>query len=519
MKKLIVISGCCLAALLSYSAYAETRVQESIQGSWRFSYEELPLSANDSMGLIGAHYDLFLFKKVPSLYLGLGGYGAAKGEEGGFFTTGMTAGWRQTLSKNYEVDLGAHFGGGGGSDRAFPGGGKMLRAHVSLERNFPLFKFRLGVAHTDFANSTSAYKKDTHVFAGLRVDSDSLRDVSGDARKNGLKLFDGKTHRIRVSPAILYYFPDDTPITRLGEYTNPSTSSNKNIPLLGIQIDRFFSENMYTMLEVYGAGGGNADGYASFLTGLGYTSKLASKLYWDAKFLVGLGGDGRLDTGGGIIVQPMAGLRWDVFSDVSLKAMAGRTVAVDGRLKATTAELAISWQGEKPSLSGKNARVFPSSKFKTRHWVTSVSHKTYIPKDHTRKTTGEKYKDHLHLAGLDISSPITRFVSVSGNTHWAYEGGIGSYAEGMLGIRVNPLLFSGSALNPVLQYDVGVGGGGDMDVDDGIIQQLKLGLRYQYSPKISFGLFVGRTKSLGGSFDSDMVNLQLNWHQFSLFKR
>jgi len=479
----------------------------------------LPISTNETMGLIGAHYDLFLFKQVPSLYLGIGGYGAATGEEGGFFTSGLTGGWRKALSKKYQLDMGAHFGGGGGSDRAFPGGGKMLRTHVSLERVFPSFKLRLGVAHTDFSNSRSAYKEDTHIFAGLRVDSDSLRDVTSDAQKSGLKLFSSKTHRLRISPAMLYYFPDDTPITRLGAYTNPSTSSNQNIPLLGIQVDRFISDNVYTMLEAYGAGGGGADGYATFLTGLGYASKVTSNLHWEAKFLVGLGGDGRIDTGGGLIAQPMVGLRWSITPDLSIKAMAGRTYAVDGKFKATTGELAFSWEGEKPSVEGKDARVFSPERFKTRRWIASLSHKTYLPKDYTRTTNATNYKERLHLIGLILSSPITSYASITGSTHWAYEGDIGSYAEGMLGVRINPLLFSGSVINPVLQYDVGVAGGGDVDVDEGVIHQLKMGLRYQYSPKISFDVYFGKTKSLGRSFDSDMVNLQLNWHQFSLFKR
>jgi len=514
-----MVSGWCFcSALLSHGVLAETRVQESIPGSWRFSYEELPISTNENMGLIGAHYDLFLFKQAPSLYLGIGGYGAATGEEGGFFTTGITAGWRKALSKKFLLDLGAHFGAGGGSDRAFPGGGKMLRTHISLERAFPSFKLRLGVAHTDFANSRSTYKEDTHVFAGLRIDSDSLRDVTNDVKKNGPNLFDGKTYRLRISPAMLYYFPDDIPITRLGGYTKPSSSKNQNIPLLGMQIDRFISDNMYTMLEVYGAGGGGADGYATFLTGLGYTSKVTSNLHWEAKFLTGLGGDGRIDTGGGLIVQPMAGLRWNISPIFSIKALLGRTIALDGRFKATTGELAFSWEGEKPSIDGKDAQVFSSNKFKTRRWITSLSHKTYLPKDYTRKTNGAKYKDRLHLIGMVISSPITSFASITGGTHWAYEGDIGSYAEGMLGVRINPTLFSGSKVNPILQYDFGVAGGGDMDVDEGVIHQLKMGLRYQYSPKISFDVYAGKTRSLGGSFDSDMVNLQINWHQFSLFK-
>ena len=69
------------------------------------------------MGLVGVHYDLRLFKQAPSMYLGIGGYGAARGEEGGFFTTGVTLGWKPDLFDAIRLDTGVHLGAGGGSSR------------------------------------------------------------------------------------------------------------------------------------------------------------------------------------------------------------------------------------------------------------------------------------------------------------------------------------------------------------------------------------------------------------------
>jgi hypothetical protein len=502
--------------LLSPVTNADYRIQESIPGSWRTSYEELPISATENMGLIGVHYDLHLFKDVPSLYLGIGGYGSVKGEEGGFYTSGLTLGWKPVLFGKVKMDLGAHLGGGGGSDRAFPGGGMIVRTHAGLETGNPVFNFRLGVAHTSFSNSRSAYKEDTHVYAGIGVRSNSWRDLGGRGVKDA-RLFSGKVRRLNISPTILYYMPDDEPITRTGGYTG-SGSTNKNIPMLGIQIDRHISRNAYVMLEAYGAGGGGADGYATYFTGIGYTAPFSSSLAFDAKFLIGLGGDGRLDTGGGLMLQPMAGLRWKIFPHISLKAMLGRAIAPDGRLRATAGEFSVTWSADKP-IAGGSVQAFSSKDFKTIRWTSSLSHKTYLPKSNIRNTGGMKFDDQLHLLGLVLSTPLTESFSFNGSTHWAYEGNIGSYAEGLFGFVYKPAMFAKSRISPVVQYDVGVAGGGDMNVDGGVIHQFKLGASYRISKKVSLDIYAGRMQSSSKSFVGDVASIQLNWQHFSLFRK
>ena len=226
--------------------------------------------------------------------------------------------------------------------------------------------------------------------------------------------------------------------------------------------------------------------------------------------LVGLGGDGRLDTGGGLIIQPMAGIRWKIMPHVSLKAMMGKTIAPDGRFRATAGEFSVTWSADKPVAKG-DAQVFSSNDFRTIHWVSSLSHKTYLPKSYVRNTAGMKFDKQLHLLGLVLSTPLNQSFSVTGSTHWAYEG--------MFGFIYKPAVWAKSPLSPVIQYDIGVAGGGDVNVDGGMIQQLKLGISYRISDKLSLDLYAGRMQSRARSFVGDVVSIQLNWNHASLFRK
>jgi len=190
------------------------------------------------MGVVGLHYDTHPFNPLPSVYFGLGGYGGAEGEEGGYFTMGGTIGSRHQLAEKVGLDLGFHFGGGGGSDLTFPGGGMIVRGHAAVEFPIADYALRVGIAHTEFPNTDQPDHADTHIMAGLRLNRFGWRHLFDSDSGGGME-FVGALSRFRAMPSVMYYATDDDrPIKRDGTYTD-GVDNNADFGLLGVQLDYF----------------------------------------------------------------------------------------------------------------------------------------------------------------------------------------------------------------------------------------------------------------------------------------
>ena len=89
--------------------------------SWRLTSETLKLPGAETMGLVGG--DL-LFDLNEHLRLGVGSYGAVRGDRGGFITLGLAGEARQRLGNAWTAHTGLYVGAGGGrsSNRRQVGG-------------------------------------------------------------------------------------------------------------------------------------------------------------------------------------------------------------------------------------------------------------------------------------------------------------------------------------------------------------------------------------------------------------
>ncbi|OOZ42168.1 hypothetical protein BOW53_00895 [Solemya pervernicosa gill symbiont] len=145
-----------------------------------------------------------------------------------------------------------------------------------------------------------------------------------------------------------------------------------------------------------------------------------------------------------------------------------------------------------------------------------MTQKTYLPDDHSLNDEGAAYDDALHLIGLELSMPVSQSLRLRGSTQWAYGGNVGSFAEGLFGVVYESDYKLLDRIGLSAGYDVGVSGGGDMDVDDGFIHQAQLGLIVQLNESLSLAFMGGKMMSFGGAFKADLLQLQLNWDRTSL---
>jgi hypothetical protein len=469
---------------------------EEFPGRYRFSYEDIPVSSNEDMGTVGIHYDTKPFSDFSDVYLGFGGYGAMGGDRGGFFTGGATLGVHSFLDvpnmpDDYAFDVGLFAGGGGGAE-AFPGGGLMLRSHLMLEKEFDLVTLRYGIARTDFINTTNSNDSDTHVAIGLSIPE---RNFSSKIFKDGGVTL--KEHQMsrRIVPVMMWYSPDSDAKKRSGG------TLTADINLLGFQHHQYLDDHLYRTFEAYGAGGGGTDGFAKVLGGLGVNYPVFNWVNADAKLSIGMAGGGDIDTGGGLIIQPMAGLEIPLSEHWSLKPMIGKTYAPDGNFSATTTELGFAWTGNK-SIRGIDGFTPSETNF-------SIRNKTYFPDSDAKTKSGGTYDSQIHQLGIEFSKPVSDYLSLSGSAYGAYSGGVGAYAEGLFGVKLNPIsLYNWS---PLLRYEIGVGGGGGMDVGEGLIHQWTLGADYDSFLGV-VAVELGRMEPLdGGTFGANVLQLGVTW--------
>jgi len=475
---------------------------EKFSGRYRFSYEDIPVSSSEDMGTVGVHYDTKPFNTFSDIYLGFGGYGAMTGDRGGFFTGGATLGMHTFLdvpnmADDYAFDMGFFAGGGGGAE-AFPGGGLMLRSHLMLEKEFDLATLRYGIARTDFPNTTNVNDSDTHVSFGLSIPEQNFS--SKIFKDSGVTLKEHQMSR-RIVPVMMWYSPDSDAKKRSGG------ALTTDITLLGFQQHQYLGDNLYRTFEAYGAGGGGTDGFAKVLGGMGVNYPVFNWLNADAKLSLGMAGGGDIDTGGGLMVQPMAGLEIPLFQHWSLKPMLGKTYAPDGNFSATTTELGLTWTGNK-SIRGTDAFTPSATNF-------AIRNKTYFPDSSAKTKSGGSYDSQIHQLGIELSKPVNEWINLSGSAYGAYSGSVGAYAEGLFGVKLNPInLYNQSSQfdwSPLIRYEVGVGGGGGMDVGEGFIHQWTLGVDYDSFLGV-VALELGRMQPLdGGTFAANVLQLGIAW--------
>jgi len=154
----VLLSAVSLSANELYKQLSNDVVtisQETLDTSFRLTYEVIPLANAENMGVVGTHYDIFTSDEKNPLYGGFGFFSALSGEDGGFFTFGYTLGIAHQFSNSYKVDAGVYAGGGAGKYIGFDNGGLMLRSHIALAYHFGSVDMRLGVSRTSFPNTRS----------------------------------------------------------------------------------------------------------------------------------------------------------------------------------------------------------------------------------------------------------------------------------------------------------------------------------------------------------------------------
>ena len=461
-----------------------------------------------NIGMIGIGYDIFgLIKKYPNLFLGVNSYSAMSGDRAGIFSFGVAVGYKQPIIKKSLFAELSFFVGGGGGGRLKDGGGLILRPSLEFEKTITdIVSLRAGVSRIDFPSGVIS---STHFNFGV-VFNEGIYFANRIKKATLSDLVENEnTNRIRVSLIGTLYnnFHGEVLSDTTGDVNVTYTKGNQ-IKLIGAEVSKFLTPNLYATVEFNGAVTGGIDGYMSYFLGGGFHYPMFNnRIFYDLRVLAGSSGGGGVATGGGASFQIETGLGVKLFKSYELKLLGGRTFAPWGTFDATHFDLSLGksfdvYKNDKLKL--KEKKEVSSKNYMFQEMGFTVFNRSYIPPN-LKDQNGIKYDEFFNLIGFELTSRINNYLSVVGSTIWAYQGDYGAYGEGWLGLAADYDIHDDWML--VAKGMVGAGGGGGIDLGAGLFFQYSLGFEKIINDRLNFILNAGQVKPLEGNFTPIHIDL------------
>lgn len=492
--------------LFSISVSAQHFEFQKHKINYKLSYEMLKMKSEQDIGMVGIGADLFVFKKIPDLYITLNSYSAMTGERPGLISFGMGVGYRQPLfDSRLALDAGIFVGGGGGGG-APDGGGLITRGHLNLAYNFRKFSVFAGYSRLDFPTGNMG---GNNLNFGV-----SLHSIFGTAHRaaetSGEFMEKLKNSRFRMTLLGMRYMQ-----FAQGPFGPGNNDPAGNIQLVGVELDKFITDKFYAALKLNGAVTGGIDGYMNYLIGFGFEQPLWTRhLTLDAQLLGGPSGGGAIDSGGGATLQGGIGLRAHLGNEFELKANLGQSYAPGGNFSGTFLEFGLSKNFNFISPEESQTGIYRMSRGEKLHgFGLELMNRAYFPPRKLDKG-GNPYDDFFNLIGFQASMNLGKHFRALGSTYWAYQGSYGAYAEGWLGMRYHYPFATG--WDASVQFLGGAAGGGGISLGSGLAFQYGLGITKEINDNWGIFLNGGRMQGLSGNFKPYYIDIGLKYNFLQL---
>ncbi len=448
------------AALLTTGV---TQAQElRLPAQATIGYESVRLPGGERMGLLGISE---LVQPAPGWWLGPAIYGAASGERGGLFTWGAEVQRRWPLHPQLTLAAGLYVGAGGGA-AAPVGGGLMLRPHAELLWSFGGWSAGLGASNVRFPSGNISSSQ-----LSLLVSSDHSASYAIPG------------HGIGVGRGV--------GVTRGGVTVQHYAQANAKgaMKTVGTRAAWRLNPSLEATLDVHGASGGGADGYAEIDAGLlALWPVVPRHLGLGVHAHLGLGGGGAVPTGGGTLaklsaVGSMAVGHW------TLSLESGRARAFDGAFNSRFTQVTVD-----TSFGESNAPLRDTSFGLTvQQWP--------------RAQRKDKSQEGIGLLGFKLRRQFGDPWYFAAQAHSAATGSAGAFSIGLVG--------AGAAWRPAAapqwrlgaEMMAGAAGGGGIDNGGGALGQVMAWAGRDLGTHSRVELGVGYVKSFRGKLDTPLVEL------------
>ena len=503
MKKLF----CLLVILIttqSFFAQLEKKPQKITQKGFAkvdflsINMPETGIMNEPNMGFTGIHYNLLL----NNFYTGLGIYGAVSGARGGFFTLGVNAGYKKFLSKKLFLDSGFHFGGGGGAN-APDGGGAFILPHFNIGYEFRDFSLNAGWSYVNFFDNGLIKNHQLNFAVEIPLDYDYSNYNNREKMYNIQHLknseWDTKAGKFSVMMHLNNLVTKGRSRNTLDPKYNLAT-----IRLAGFEIASYFYKNWFAFIKVDGAFSGIPGGYMDVFFGSGYLLSFnRNRTNLLAKFGVGAGGGGGVDTKGGFLIYPDISIEQQIFKDAFISLNKGFVMSPNSDFYSESYGVGLKYYLEKDGIqSTKSNRE--SAKLKGLNII--VKQDLYFNAKRKENPT-----EDMHQISLQVNFDLTKNLYVAGQTSFANFGNAGAYAEGIVGFGLKSNLLLNNSTSFFVQTLAGAAGGGNISTGQGLIIKPSAGLDYTLSNTLKLRASCGYVKARAGELSSPFINLGINY--------
>ncbi|QOD60718.1 hypothetical protein H9I45_15470 [Polaribacter haliotis] len=465
-----------------------------------------PLGIDDpNMGFTGIHYNLMLNDWA---YAGFGIYGAVTGNKGGFFTLGVNAGIKKYLNKTLYLDAGFHFGGGGGAS-APDGGGAFILPHVNLGYDFKDFTLNGGWSYVDFFDGGNISGHQLNVALEIPLDFEYSNYKASEKEFSVTDLKESSWNQKTNRTSLMLHL-NNLRVTSEADATTGEVLNGKTIRLAGFELASYINKNWFAFLKVDGAYSGIRAGYMDVFLGGGYhLSMNKNRTNIQAKFGIGAGGGGGVDTQGGFLLYPDISFEQKIYKDLYLSVNKGFLLTPNKYFATSSFGAGLKYYIERNGTYNDTSN-FNNAVFKGFEVI--VKQDWYFKAKRITNPT-----EDMHQISLQVNLDINKNIFVAGQTSFANFGDAGAYAEGLVGvgIRTNPILHDNITF--YTQILGGAAGGGNISTGEGLIIKPSLGVDYQLNNTLSLRSSAGYVKAKGGSLSNPFINFGIKYN-FSFLK-
>ena len=351
-----------------------------------------------------------------------------------------------------------------------------------------------------------SYKRDENYFKNENKEGFSVNQVSG-AKSTWIEFPAWRNRTLRFSF-------EEIEMPDAGEYMG----------LYSIGAYDRLNTWLYGGITLYGAATGRRGGFFTGGYTLGLERKLTDNWILDAGGYVGAGGGGSAAQGGGLMIRPHIGLKYD-FKWSALGLNYSYIDFPNGKISSDAIALSLDIPFTSPSLNWEDDDLTTTDYFGV-DWSNVSRHRShlaarvraYYPSSDSKTTTGGSFDDSLGLVGVDYTYFLDENWFTTFETSGAASGGVGGYAELLAGIGYRLPLTNDNRLALLPALTIGGAGGGNVDTGGGFVARANLGMEYRLSPDLSMIIDGGYLTAPDGNFDTPYFGFNLAYVMESFAK-
>ncbi len=507
MKKILTLATLLCISIGNYSQTTSVPEKRTQKAFGKVDFLSIEMPGNEAnMGFTGIHYNVNLTDW--GAYAGVGLYGAVTGIRGGFFTLGVNAGVKEYLSDRFFTDVGFHFGGGGGAG-APDGGGAFILPHVNMGYDFKDFTLQAGWSYVNFFDGGAI--KGSQLNVGLEIPLDyeyADYKVSEETYENQSLKSSGWDQKAKKN-SLLFHL-NNYKIQGRTQRTNGQRYNGETIRLAGFEFASFFDEHWFAFLKVDGAYHGIQAGFMDVFLGGGYLYSFnQNRTNILAKFSMGAGGGGGIETNGGFLVQPDISIEQKLFGDFFLAVNKGYVFSPNADVNTSSYGVGLKYYIQRNGIYDGST---PLNNFVFKGINVTMKHDLYLDANRDNRSP----KD-LHQISLQVDFDLSKRLYAAGQTSFANFGEAGAYAEGLVGLGLRSNAFLNKSTNIFAQVLGGAAGGGGISTGEGFILKPSIGLSTKINDKLNFRTAAGYVKASGGNLSTTLINFGLSYN-ISLLK-